>query len=113
MEKKDLWLELMDALQDTEFKLSELHALIDVLHTATDGRDEISLETIGDYTDVMTRQAALISADFQKVYHAAMDLNKEQKKQVFGDEQERSVGDPIVYPDPETGERKVFQDPEI
>ncbi len=44
----------MESKFEVEIALQNLEALIDMLHTAADGNDALTPETIGAYTNVMS-----------------------------------------------------------
>ena len=103
---KENEIQLFDSLTNVDNELYELNALLSVLHTACDGKDELQPEEVQAYTDVMIRQLTLISEHFQNVMHSAQDL-------IDQDQEEELIGVPLLYTDPETGEQRIFQDPEI
>lgn len=86
-----------EALQDMDFNLARLTALLDVLHTSLSGADRISLDTIGDYCSVMRGLATDLAVNLQTAWSAYKQ-----------DPEEDLEGAPLLDTDPETGDQKIF-----
>lgn len=99
-DKMKLW----DTLTALDISLSQLDAMISVLHTACGARDEIDLETVQAYADAMHDQLCI----------AITQHNEAQQllKAVLAD-QDDLEGAPLLYTD-EKGKQRIFwdQDPE-